>query len=29
VIKTLKESDAEIGFAFDGDGDRLGVVRWR
>jgi len=26
VIKTLKETDAEIGIAFDGDGDRLGVV---
>ncbi|KMZ13737.1 Phosphomannomutase [Candidatus Burkholderia humilis] len=26
VIKALKETDAEIGFAFDGDGDRLGVV---
>jgi phosphomannomutase / phosphoglucomutase len=26
VIRALKESDAEIGFAFDGDGDRLGVV---
>ncbi|MFO7580206.1 phosphomannomutase/phosphoglucomutase [Nitrosomonas halophila] len=26
VIQTLKTSDAEIGFAFDGDGDRLGVV---
>ncbi|KNH08089.1 Phosphomannomutase [Candidatus Burkholderia brachyanthoides] len=26
VIKALKESDAEVGFAFDGDGDRLGVV---
>lgn len=26
VIATLASSDAEIGFAFDGDGDRLGVV---
>ena len=26
VIRTLKSSDAELGFAFDGDGDRLGVV---
>ncbi len=26
VIQTLKETDAEIGLAFDGDGDRLGVV---
>ncbi len=26
VIRTLKETDAELGFAFDGDGDRLGVV---
>lgn len=26
VIRALKETDAEIGFAFDGDGDRLGVV---
>ena len=26
VIKVLKETDAEIGIAFDGDGDRLGVV---
>jgi phosphomannomutase/phosphoglucomutase len=26
VIRALKESDAEIGFAFDGDGDRPGVV---
>ncbi|CAH2913962.1 MAG: Phosphoglucomutase (EC @ Phosphomannomutase (EC [uncultured Paraburkholderia sp.] len=26
VIRALKEADAEIGFAFDGDGDRLGVV---
>jgi len=26
VIRALKEGDAEIGFAFDGDGDRLGVV---
>ncbi len=26
VIKALRESDAEIGIAFDGDGDRLGVV---
>ncbi|SAL78400.1 phosphoglucomutase [Caballeronia arvi] len=26
VVKALKETDAEIGFAFDGDGDRLGVV---
>ena len=26
LIATLKTSDAEIGLAFDGDGDRLGVV---
>ncbi len=26
VIRALKASDAEIGLAFDGDGDRLGVV---
>ena len=26
VIRTLQSSDAELGFAFDGDGDRLGVV---
>lgn len=26
VIHTLKETDAELGLAFDGDGDRLGVV---
>ena len=26
MIKALKETDAEIGIAFDGDGDRLGVV---
>jgi phosphomannomutase/phosphoglucomutase len=26
VIRTLKETDAELGIAFDGDGDRLGVV---
>ncbi len=26
LIRLLKETDAEIGFAFDGDGDRLGVV---
>jgi phosphomannomutase/phosphoglucomutase len=26
VIKALKETDAAIGIAFDGDGDRLGVV---
>jgi phosphomannomutase/phosphoglucomutase len=26
LIKCLKETDAEIGLAFDGDGDRLGVV---
>jgi phosphomannomutase/phosphoglucomutase len=26
VIDCLKTTDAEIGFAFDGDGDRLGVV---
>ncbi|MGF6641461.1 phosphomannomutase [Paraburkholderia sp. MM6662-R1] len=26
VIRALKETDAETGFAFDGDGDRLGVV---
>jgi phosphomannomutase len=26
LIRTVKASDAEIGLAFDGDGDRLGVV---
>jgi len=26
VIRTLRETDAELGLAFDGDGDRLGVV---
>jgi phosphomannomutase/phosphoglucomutase len=26
VIRALKETDAELGLAFDGDGDRLGVV---
>jgi phosphomannomutase len=26
LIRTLKTSDAELAFAFDGDGDRLGVV---
>ena len=26
LIRTLSESDAELGLAFDGDGDRLGVV---
>jgi phosphomannomutase len=26
LIKTVQTSDAEIGLAFDGDGDRLGVV---
>jgi phosphomannomutase/phosphoglucomutase len=26
VIRALKETDAEIGIAFDGDGDRLGVI---
>jgi phosphomannomutase len=26
LIRTLRETDAELGFAFDGDGDRLGVV---
>ncbi|HEX5393893.1 MAG TPA: phosphomannomutase/phosphoglucomutase [Rhodocyclaceae bacterium] len=26
VIKALKDTDAELGLAFDGDGDRLGVV---
>ena len=26
LIKALKHSDAEIGLAFDGDGDRLGIV---
>ena len=26
VIRTLKATDAELGLAFDGDGDRLGVV---
>jgi phosphomannomutase/phosphoglucomutase len=26
LIRALRESDAELGIAFDGDGDRLGVV---
>ena len=26
VVRALRETDAEIGLAFDGDGDRLGVV---
>jgi len=26
VVRMLKETDAELGIAFDGDGDRLGVV---
>ncbi len=26
VIRTLHETDAELGLAFDGDGDRLGIV---
>lgn len=26
LIKTVRETKADIGFAFDGDGDRLGVV---
>ncbi len=26
LIKALKTADAEIGLAFDGDGDRVGVV---
>jgi phosphomannomutase len=26
LIRALKTGDAEIGLAFDGDGDRLGVV---
>lgn len=26
LIRTVRETDAEIGLAFDGDGDRLGVV---
>jgi phosphomannomutase/phosphoglucomutase len=26
LIRCLRETDAELGFAFDGDGDRLGVV---
>ena len=29
LIATLKNTDAEIGLAFDGDGDRLGVVTKR
>lgn len=29
LIKTLQRGDAEIGLAFDGDGDRLGVVTQR
>ena len=26
LIRTVHDSDAELGLAFDGDGDRLGVV---
>ena len=26
VVKALQETDAELGLAFDGDGDRLGIV---
>ena len=26
VIQALKDTDAELGLAFDGDGDRLGIV---
>jgi phosphomannomutase len=26
VMRTLRETDAELGLAFDGDGDRLGIV---
>lgn len=26
VVKALQDSDAELGLAFDGDGDRLGIV---
>jgi phosphomannomutase len=26
LIRTLRETDAELGLAFDGDGDRLGIV---
>jgi phosphomannomutase/phosphoglucomutase len=26
LIRCLQETDAELGLAFDGDGDRLGVV---
>ena len=26
LVSAIKENDADIGFAFDGDGDRLGVV---
>ncbi|QEA14429.1 phosphomannomutase/phosphoglucomutase [Comamonas flocculans] len=26
LVRALKESDAELGLAFDGDGDRLGIV---
>jgi Phosphomannomutase len=26
IAKTVKENDADIGFGFDGDGDRVGVI---
>ena len=26
ILRALQETDAELGLAFDGDGDRLGIV---